>query len=267
MPPTPRGVCLQHDPASVPAHHAALVQSAQRIDPCSVSRQIWALAMPLLAARTTRTVTVIVRGSNRTCSPEKTYEAQSDSPLPLVFIDGTQRSGPEENVLLTVHDEGQRVEIRARHIATRVIVRRAGRYLALSVQLPEELALSGSSGLQLCARGCPASERLDPDAARGQALPREVAMARCRRHMPSVNLSAPYLDWCVFDVMTTGDGAVAEEFVAAAHSAQEDVVRLDPGSLNGTSPGFEPNAAFSAFSAGKTLLSILTLLAALAATT
>nr|CAD7438286.1 unnamed protein product [Timema bartmani] len=27
MPPTPRGVCLQHDPASAPAHHAALVQS------------------------------------------------------------------------------------------------------------------------------------------------------------------------------------------------------------------------------------------------
>nr|CAD7462062.1 unnamed protein product [Timema tahoe] len=27
MPPTPRGVCLQHDPTSAPAHHAALMQS------------------------------------------------------------------------------------------------------------------------------------------------------------------------------------------------------------------------------------------------
>nr|CAD7438782.1 unnamed protein product [Timema bartmani] len=33
MPPTPRGVCLQHDPASAPAHHAALVQSALPCQP------------------------------------------------------------------------------------------------------------------------------------------------------------------------------------------------------------------------------------------
>nr|CAD7438339.1 unnamed protein product [Timema bartmani] len=34
FPPTPHGVCLQHDPASAPAHHAALVQSG----PCTIAR-------------------------------------------------------------------------------------------------------------------------------------------------------------------------------------------------------------------------------------
>jgi RGM family protein len=190
-------------------------------------------------------VTIIIRGRNTPCADEKTYEATSDAPLPAMFIDGTQRSGPDESVVLTVHEQ-QRVEIYVRYIETTLIVRQAGRYLAFSARMPEELVSFssgadrdfGESSLQLCVRGCPASERLDPVAERGHKLPWEKAVERCRSsdsNEVTSNLTDHYLDWCVFDVMTTGDGAVANDFTAAAHSAQADVLRLDPLSLKNKS--------------------------------
>ncbi|PSN35003.1 hypothetical protein C0J52_21684 [Blattella germanica] len=187
-------------------------------------------------------VTIIIRGSILSpCSGEKTYEATSDAPLPVMFIDGTQRSGAGDGVLLTVFDP-QRVEIYIRYIETTLIVRKAGTYLAFSARMPEELVKfnSGASGdysesrLQLCVRGCPKSERLDPVSERGHKLPWDKAVERCRRSDSNdviTNLTDPYLDWCVFDVMTTGDGDIANEFTAAAHSAQADVLRLDPASV------------------------------------
>jgi hypothetical protein len=46
--------------------------------------------------------------------------------------------------------------------------------------------------------------------------------------------------------MTTGDGAVANDFTAAAHSAQADVLRLDPLSLkNKTTPRQEQDPYYS----------------------
>lgn len=183
-------------------------------------------------------VTIVIRGNNTPCADIKTYEATSDAPLPAMFIDGTQRSGLDESVVLTVYEQ-QRVEIYVRYIETNLIVRQAGRYLAFSARMPEELVsfsggADGSFGDSLCVRGCPATERLDPIAARGHKLPWDKAMERCRRsdsNEVTNNLTDYYLDWCVFDVMTTGDGAVANDFIAAAHSAQADVLRLDPLSL------------------------------------
>lgn len=184
-------------------------------------------------------MTIVIRGHNTPCADKKTYEATSDAPLPATFIDGTQRSGVDGSVVLTVYEQ-QRVEIYVRYIETTLIVRQAGRYLAFSARMPEEL-VSFSSGLDgnfgdssLCVRGCPASERLDPIAARGHKLPWDKALERCRRsdsNEVTNNLTDHYLDWCVFDVMTTGDGAFANDFTAAAHSAQADVLRLDPLSL------------------------------------
>jgi RGM family protein len=155
-----------------------------------------------------------------------------------MFIDGTQRSGVDESVVLTVYEQ-QRVEIYVRYIETNLIVRQAGRYLAVSARMPEELVnlsggADGSFGDSLCVRGCPATERLDPVAGRGHKLPWDKALERCRRsdsNEVTNNLTDHYLDWCVFDVMTTGGGAVANDFIAAAHSAQADVLRLDPLSL------------------------------------
>lgn len=184
-------------------------------------------------------MTIVIRGHNTPCADKKTYEATSDASLPATFIDGTQRSGLDESVVLTMYEQ-QRVEIYVRYIATTLIVRQAGRYLAFSARMPEELTSVSSSAdgsfsdSSLCVRGCPASERLDPIAERGHKLPWDKAMERCRRsdsNEVTNNLTDHYLDWCVFDVMTTGDGAVANDFTAAAHSAQADVLRLDPLSL------------------------------------
>jgi RGM family protein len=200
-------------------------------------------------------VTIVIRGRSTPCADEKTYEATSDAPLPAMFIDGTQRSGPDESVVLTVYEQ-QRIEIHVRYIETTLIVRQAGSYLAFSARMPEELVSFGSGGgdfsdssLQLCVRGCPASERLDPIAERGHKLPWDKAVERCRRsdsNEVTNNLTDHYLDWCVFDVMTTGDSAVANDFTAAAHSAQADVLRLDPASLkNKTRPHPEENPNYS----------------------
>ncbi|XP_021916377.1 RGM domain family member B-like isoform X2 [Zootermopsis nevadensis] len=207
-------------------------------------------------ATATTKVTIIIRGRSTPCADEKTYEAASDASLPATFIDGTQRSGPDASVVLTVHEQ-QRIEIYVRYIETTLIVRQAGRYLAFSARMPEELVnFSGGadgdfsdSSLQLCVRGCPASERLDPISERGHKLPWNKAMERCRRsdsNEVTNNLTDHYLDWCVFDVMTTGDGASANDFAAAAHSAQADVLRLDPSSLkNKTTTHREQNPYYS----------------------
>ncbi|XP_049832474.1 repulsive guidance molecule B-like [Schistocerca gregaria] len=180
-------------------------------------------------ATATTKVTVIVRGApagSAACSRHrKTYEATADAPLPATFVDGTQRSAGG-NVQLSVHEEGRRVELWVRHVDALVVVRRAGRYLAFSARLPRHVAFGGggggrpSSGLQLCARGCPSSELLHPLEDRGSAMKQADAEAVCG----ASNLTGSYHDWCVFDVMTTG----ADDFAAAAHAALTDVRRLDP---------------------------------------
>lgn len=175
-------------------------------------------------ATATTKVTVIVRGAgggSPWCARHrKTYEATAEAALPATFVDGTQRS-PGGNVQLSVHEEGRRVEIALRHVSALVVVRRAGRYLAFSARLPAHLALARpSTGLQLCARGCPATELLHPLEDRGSAMKQADAEAVCG----ASNLTGSYHDWCVFDVMTTG----ADDFADAAHAALTDVRRLDP---------------------------------------
>lgn len=175
-------------------------------------------------ATATTKVTVIVRGAGagapRCARHRKTYEATAEAALPATFVDGTQRSAGGD-VQLSVHEEGRRVEISVRHVSALVVVRRAGRYLAFSARLPAHLALAApSTGLQLCARGCPATELLHPLEDRGSAMKQADAEAVCG----ASNLTGSYHDWCVFDVMTTG----ADDFADAAHAALTDVRRLDP---------------------------------------
>ena len=73
-------------------------------------------------------VTVLVKSSSTPCTPQKTYEATADAPLPDSFIDGTNKSGPGEAVVIK-HQEtafGASVEIYIRYIETTVIVRKVG---------------------------------------------------------------------------------------------------------------------------------------------
>lgn len=192
-------------------------------------------------------VTIIIKGRSTPCTGEKTYEATADAPLPATFIDGSYRSGPDESVVIassvgTQPGVHERVEIYLRYIETTLLVRRVGKYLAFSAKLPEELVMNSvqdNDDLQLCTRGCPVTERLDLVRSRGHLVSWEAALAHCRSTEELSNdivnnLTDYYLDWCVFDAMTAGVGF---EFTAAAHSAQADVMRMDPTSLqNRTTP-------------------------------
>uniref|UniRef100_A0A8D8YBE5 RGM domain family member B n=2 Tax=Cacopsylla melanoneura TaxID=428564 RepID=A0A8D8YBE5_9HEMI len=194
-------------------------------------------------ATVTTKVTVLIKGRSTPCTSERTYEAQADSPLPLSFINSgsTGLSNTAENVVLTVESDPsgnhERAEIFIRYIETTIIVRRVGKYLAVSAKLPEELvepSIQDPNTLQLCTLGCPPSERLDIVTSRGHMTDRDHALAKCKSTEELSNdivnnLTDYYLDWCVFDTMTAG---ISYDFTAAAHSAQADVLRFDPNSLN-----------------------------------
>jgi len=195
-------------------------------------------------ATATTKVTIIIKGRSTPCTTEKTYEAVADAPLPSTFIDGSYRSGPDESVIIASSaGVNERVEIFLRYVATTLVVRRVGKHLAFSAKLPEELVENSLQqdvdSLQLCTRGCPVTERLDLVTSRGHQVSWDTAVDKCRSTEDLSNdivnnLTDYYLDWCVFDAMTAG---VEFDFTAAAHSAQADVLRLDPASLqNRTTP-------------------------------
>lgn len=71
-------------------------------------------------------VTVIIRKRGMLCTEEKTYEAQSDQPLPGSFNDGTRSSGPNQNVILKlkeIDENHQMVEIYLKYIETTIVIR------------------------------------------------------------------------------------------------------------------------------------------------
>lgn len=229
--------------------------------------------VPGSAATATTKITIIIKGGSD-CAPERTYEATVDS-VPASFVDGSQWGGPvpagsvptsfsasaslEQLVPVRIIDKepGRHVEIHAKHLGAILVVRQVGRYLTFSARLPRDIAEQGAGreGLQLCVKGCPASERIDVAAVllgnghghgrhssmtssgrfhRSQtsdtaklSLPtstkgmhRDAALALCREY----NLIDYYLDSCMFDLMTTGDPS----FSLAASHAQSDYLTLLP---------------------------------------
>ncbi|KAL1458774.1 hypothetical protein WDU94_008890 [Cyamophila willieti] len=194
-------------------------------------------------ATVTTKVTVLIKGHSTPCTSERTYEAEADSPLPLSFTDSgsTGLSKTAENVVLTVESDPsgnhERAKIFIRYIETTIIVRRVGKYLAVSAKLPEELvepSIQDPNTLQLCTLGCPPSERLDIVTSQSNMIDRDHALALCKSKEEFSNdivnqWTDYYLDWCVFETMTAG---IIYEFNAAAHFAQADISRFDPNSLN-----------------------------------
>lgn len=189
-----------------------------------------------------------MKGRNTPCTLEKRYEADSESTLPITFTDQTDRSGPDNTVVLISEAGKDYVEIVMKYIASRLIVRKVGRYLAFSAKLPEDVFQTSKphnhERLELCSIGCPASEQLDDrissrllggGISSKYKMTREEALQKCTESMQSDNevfnnnLTDNYLDWCVFDLMTTG--STTYDFVAAAHVAQNDAIKLDPSSL------------------------------------
>ena len=158
-------------------------------------------------------------------------------------------------VRISEKEPGRHIEIHARHLGATLIVRQVGRYLTFAAKLPREIAQQGAAreGLQLCVKGCPASEHIDvttvllgsghgrhpsmPSSGRFyrsqtsespsalvKGMTRDAALALCREY----NLTDYYLDSCMFDLMTTGDPS----FSLAASRAQADYFSLLPDAAN-----------------------------------
>lgn len=224
--------------------------------------------VPGSSATATTKITIIIKGGSD-CAPERTYEAAVDS-VPASFVDGSQWGGPLPPgssglpssafehlvpVRIVEKEPGRHIEIHARHLGATLIVRQVGRYLTFAAKLPREIALQGAGreGLQLCVKGCPASERIDvgtvllgsghgrhpsmPSSGRFyrsqtsespsalvKGMTRDAALALCREY----NLTDYYLDSCMFDLMTTGDPS----FSLAASRAQADYFSLLPDAAN-----------------------------------
>ncbi|CAB3373733.1 Hypothetical predicted protein [Cloeon dipterum] len=182
---------------------------------------------PGSAATVTSKITVIVKGGVSPCTREKVYEAHVDH-LPGSFADGSNTSGEhtEHSTKLKVLKENEHVEISVRHLGVLISVRRHAGALSFSGQLPEDLAMgtgvAQKGSQQLCANGCPVGEQFTSsnDATEYLAIFRETALSLCEGR----GLSPTYLEWCVFDVMTTSD----KHFAETAKAAQDDVILMDP---------------------------------------
>ena len=177
---------------------------------------------------------VIKRDDNCGSSRYVTYQASTDD-LPGTFDDGRTHFGQERSVHLIEKDPGKHIEIYLRYIDTTLIVRQVGRYFTFAMKMPEEIvehSRDNNNGIQLCVRGCPASEVIDyreylaqkhvklKDSNFKVAMSRSLAEAKCR----DARVVDFYYDSCVFDLMTTGDS----NFTQAAQKALNDVLRLYP---------------------------------------
>uniref|UniRef100_A0A1E1XID9 Putative conserved secreted protein n=1 Tax=Amblyomma aureolatum TaxID=187763 RepID=A0A1E1XID9_9ACAR len=151
-------------------------------------------------------VTVVIRAHGG-CAMEKTYEADiKDNPLPRVFADGATLAGKGVRLMAL---SPNRVELLLTHAGARLLIRRQGDFLSVALRLPSTLA--GEQPLQLCLRGCSASERLPAPHGEPAWLLEEADVA-CR----AANLTGAYLDACVFDVLATGQKDMAAEASGAA---------------------------------------------------
>lgn len=181
---------------------------------------------PAHHATATTKVTIIIKG-HEVCGDEKTYEASTEA-LPKAFVDGTTWSGGSAlhpHIQVQEKLPGEHILITVSYINASIAVRKIRRYLTVLVTLPESLLgeLDNYDELQLCLQGCPSNERLD----RAGTIPvslsamnKDKAAALCKEY----NVTDYYLDFCIFDLVTTGD----ESFRIAAQAAQKDLWEHDP---------------------------------------
>ncbi|XP_077988902.1 repulsive guidance molecule A-like [Glandiceps talaboti] len=179
------------------------------------------------SATATDKLTVIIKDHSE-CTEQKLYQAQTGN-LPAAFVDGTTRSG--RSLLIKEIVAGEHVEILAKYISTRIVVRQVGRYLTFAIRMPSDLVnTSKKDGLELCVKGCPTREKIDfmdvipsPNEIRdnsGIVMTKETAIAKCNE----ANVTEFYFDSCVFDLITTGD----VNFTMAARKALTDFKELLP---------------------------------------
>ncbi|XP_067880223.1 repulsive guidance molecule A-like [Heterodontus francisci] len=166
-------------------------------------------------------VTAIFKNSKE-CIDQKVYQAEIGN-VPVAFVDGSvnggDRNGANSLVIKKKLDAGH-VEIQASYIGTTLIVRQVGQYLGFAILMPEEVASSHTQeqDLQLCVSGCPFTERLPLNSPTHIA---EGAKAKCKEGLLVEDV---YFEYCVFDILVTGDPNVS----LAAFRAVEDAKMLHP---------------------------------------
>ncbi|XP_078397537.1 repulsive guidance molecule A-like [Cetorhinus maximus] len=166
-------------------------------------------------------VTAIFKNSKE-CIDQKVYQAEIGN-VPAAFVDGSvnggDRNGANSLVIKEKLDAGH-VEIQASYIGTTLIVRQVGQHLSFAILMPEEVASSHTQeqDLQLCASGCPFTERLPWNS---PVYTAEGAKAKCKEGLLVEDV---YFEFCVFDILVTGDPNVS----LAAFRAVEDAKMLHP---------------------------------------
>lgn len=168
------------------------------------------------------------------CTPQRIYEAQGgDNLLPSTFEDGTTSSGPASSPTVSLSWRSndpisETVIIRLSYISTIITVTRVGKYLSISVKLPDQLAQTiNQEKNELCSSGCPVSEQIDIKQVAISELDRVLTSCHNSVGPTGHRLTDEYLDWCVFDLMTSRD----EQFINASHAAYSDVLFFEPRSL------------------------------------
>lgn len=181
------------------------------------------------------------------CTGKKMYEAQGGSQLPIVFGDGTNFSAPDTSRTVSLSwrrndANSETVIIRLSYISTIITVTRVGKYLSVSAKLPDQLAQTFNQDKhELCSIGCPKSEQIDiKQVNTTDTTDLSNVLSLCHNSVGPTGhrLTDQYLDWCVFDMMTSHD----EQFINASHAAYSDVLFFEPRSLfNRTISVFEYN--------------------------
>lgn len=163
-----------------------------------------------------------------------------------MFEDGTTSSGPSLSSSVSLSwrsndHSSETVIIRISYISTIITVTRVGKYLSISAKLPSQLAQPSNPDNEkneLCSTGCPVSEQIDIEQVKRNELDRMLTLCRNSVGPTGHKLSDQYLDWCVYDMMTSHD----EQFINASHAAYSDVLFFEPRSLfNRTVSVFEFN--------------------------
>lgn len=201
----------------------------------------------------TTQVTAIFRNSKE-CIEPRVYQAggqgagaqeirsPSEDHLPASFVDGTANGGERGGGYSLViereeeEEDGEEeglITIRAPYIGTTLRVRRVGQSLGITLRIPEDIAASHSPelDLQLCATGCPKTQRLPrfspslrwpPKAAQEctEALGTQEAMFHC----------------CVFDSGFSKAVIKAAEDIEALSSEMHTVMTSPNGSHSLHSP-------------------------------
>lgn len=188
-------------------------------------------------------MTVILKAHRPECTHQKLYEAQGDFQLPGTFEDGTTSSEPASSTVSlswrSNDANSETVIIRLSYISTIITVTRVGKYLSISAKLPEQLAqVFNHEKNELCSTGCPVSEQIDIEQVTINELDNVLSLCHNSIGPTGRRLTDQYLDWCVFDMMTSHD----EQFINASHAAYSDVLFFEPRSLfNRTVSIFEFN--------------------------